>query len=132
MNALLIVGVAGAALVAALGVQTWRVDQLKADEVTWRLAAKDYEHAIGDLNLAIRIRDGRVVDRARSEADDAGAANSTCAADISSSFQKGVAVGRAIRHANDTPAPAAGQRPAPDGVRDYREAWARDAYSPGS
>ena len=132
MNGVLIAGVAGAVLVAALGVQTWRVDRLKADEVTWKLAAKDYENAIGDLNLAIKIRDGRVVDRAQGEAIDAGAANATCAADISSSFQKGVAVGRAIRHANDTSASAAGQRPASDRVRDYREVWARDAYSPGS
>ncbi len=131
MNGLFFAGVAGAVLLTALGVQTVRVDRLKADEVTWKLAAKDYERAIGDLNLAIKIRDGRVTDRAIGEAADAGVANATCASDISSSFQKGVAVGRAICHAND-PAPAAGQRPAPGVVRDYREAWARDAYSPAS
>jgi hypothetical protein len=131
MNSLLITSAVGLVLVAALGVQTVRVDRLKADEVTWKLAAKDYERAIGDLNLAIKIRDGRVTDRALSEAGDAGVANATCASDISSSFQKGVAVGRAICHANEN-ASAAGQRPAPGVVRDYREAWARDAYSPGS
>lgn len=129
MSPLVVAGGVGLALSVALGVQTWRVDQLKADEVTWKLAAKDYQSAIGDLKLAIKIRDGRAIDRSLADAGDVGAANATCASDISSSFQKGVAVGRAICHAKD-PAPAAGQRPAAGVVRDYREAWARDAYSP--
>jgi hypothetical protein len=120
-----------AALLAGLGVQTWRVDQLKAEEVTWKLAAKDYDHAISDLHLAIKIRDGKVEARAVSEASDRSDADSICVGEISSSFQKGVAVGRAITHAQ-TPS-ASGQRPAAGGVqRDYRQAWQAGAYRPGS
>lgn len=120
----------GLALTVALGVQTWRVDRLKADEVTWKLAAKDYERAIGDLRLAIKIRDGGVIARAAAEASDRGDADKSCAADISSSYQKGVAVGRAISHAPN-PAPA-GQQPLAGGLRDYRKAWEAGAYRPGS
>lgn len=128
----LVAGLAGACLVsvAALGVQTWRIDQLKADEVTWKLAAKDFEHAVGNLQLAIKIRDGKVIDRADAEAADRGDADKSCAADISSSFQKGVAVGRAISHAPTSSTP--GQQPPPGGLRDYRKAWEAGAYRPGS
>lgn len=120
-------------VVLALIVQSVRIERLKADEVTWQLAGKDYQHAIGDLKLAIAIRDGRVVGRAQDEAADRGQANTVCTGEISDSFQKGVAVGRAIeRHASSSPAAAAGQSVAPRRVRDYREARAAGAYIPGA
>ena len=96
--------------------------------VTWRLKDKDQQAVIFNLRGDIVRRDAKVTDRATAEAGDRGDADKSCAADISSSFQKGVAVGRAISHAT-TPS-TAGVQHAPGRVRDYRQAWAAGAYIP--
>lgn len=98
--------------------------------VTWRLKDKDQQAVAFNLRRDIAGRDAKVLARADAEAGDRGDADKSCATDISSSFQKGVAVGRAISHASTSPAP--GVQPAPGGVRDYRQAWAADAFIPGS
>jgi len=101
--------------------------------VTWRLKDKDQQAVAFNLRRDIGDRDRQIDARATDEAADRGQADSVCSAEISTSFQKGVAVGRAIeRHApSPVPAPAGGQ-PTPRVVRDYREAWAAGAYTPGS
>ena len=98
--------------------------------VTWRLKDKDQQAVAFNLRRDIQERDDKIRSTASAEAGDRGDADRACAADISSSFQKGVAVGRAISHA--TTPPPAGVQPAPGRVRDYRQVWAAGAYTPGS
>lgn len=100
--------------------------------VTWRLKDKDQQAREFNLRRDIQDRDRRVLKRADDEADDRGEADRSCAAEISSSFQKGVAVGRAINHAKTAPSSAPGRQPAAGGVLDYRQAWEADAFKPGA
>lgn len=100
--------------------------------VTWRLKDKDQQAREFNLRRDIQDRDRRVLERAGDEADDRGAADRSCAAEISASFQKGVAVGRAINHAKTASAPTPGRQPAAGGVLDYRQAWEVDAFKPGA
>lgn len=117
------------ALAAALGLLSLRQhDQL----VTARLAAKDQAAVVYNLRRDIEDRDRRILDRAAGEAADRGQADKSCAAEISSAFQKGVAVGRAINHAKTPTAAAPGRQPAAGGVLDYRQAWEADAFKPGA
>lgn len=101
--------------------------------VTWRLKDKDQQAVAFNLRRDILDRDAKIRGRATDEAADRGQADGVCTAEISTSFQKGVAVGRAVeRHASSPVLAAAGGQPAPRIVRDYREAWAAGAYAPGS
>lgn len=132
MNGILFAGTAGVVLVAALAFQTHQVDQLKDDLVTTRLHDKDQQAVIYNLRRDVADRDQRIQARAGVEAADLGSSDRACASDISSSFQKGVAAGRAIANAQK-PVPAA--TPGQSGavvLRDYREAWARDAFRPAT
>lgn len=131
MNGILFAGVAGVALVAALAFQTHQVDQLKDGLTTARLHDKDQQAIIYNLGRDVADRDQRVLGRATTEAADRGDTDRACATDISSSFQKGVAAGRAIANAQKPTTPAAGQ-PGPGVLRDYRENWARDAFRPAA
>ena len=97
--------------------------------VTWRLKDKDQQAVAFNLRRDILERDAKIRSTASAEAGDRGDADRACATDISSSFQKGVAVGRAISHA--TTPPTSGVQPAPGLVRDYRQAWSAGAYTPG-
>ncbi len=116
------------ALAILLGVLVVRQhDQL----VTARLAAKDQAAIEYNLRRDVADRDRQILDRAAGEADDRGEADRSCAAEISSAFQKGVAVGRAINHAKTPTAAAPGRQPAAGGVLDYRQAWEVDAFKPG-
>lgn len=103
-----------------------RHDQL----VTWRLKDKDQQAIAFNLRRDIQDRDAKIRATASAEAGDRGDADRACSTDISTSFQKGVAVGRAISHASTPPAP--GVQPAPGLLRDYRQAWSAGAYTPGS
>lgn len=114
------------AIVVLLALIACQHDQL----VTWRLRDKDQQAVAFNLRRDIQERDAKAADRAVSEAGDRGDADRACATDISSSFQKGVAVGRAINNASKPSSPA-GQSAA-GVVLDYRETWSRDAYRPGS
>lgn len=98
--------------------------------VTWRLKDKDQQAIAYNLRRDLGDRDRVIIARSAAEAGDRGAADRACASDISASFQKGVAVGRAISHAATIPDPGRGT--VPGVVRDYRQAWAVDAYAPGS
>lgn len=113
---------------AAIVVLTWlclgQHDQL----VTWRLKDKDQQAVAFNLRRDIQDRDRKILATASAEAGDRGDADRSCATDISSSFQKGVAVGRAISHASTPSAP--GVQPGPGLVRDYRQAWSAGAYTP--
>lgn len=100
--------------------------------VTARLAAKDQAAVVYNLRRDIQDRDSKIQARAAGEAAHRGEADRSCAAEISSSFQKGVAVGRAINHAKTASAPAPGRRPAAGGVLDYRQAWEVDAFKPAA
>lgn len=115
-----------AAIVALGALLVSQHDQL----VTWRLKDKDQQAVVGNLRRDIRDRDKIIRATASAEAGDRGDADRSCASDISSSFQKGVAVGRAIPHAPKPSSPS--NQPAPGLVRDYRQAWAVGAYTPGS
>lgn len=116
-------------LAAVLGLLSLRQhDQL----VTWRLKDKDQQAREFNLRRDIQDRDRRVLERAGDEADDRGEADRSCAVEISSAFQKGVAVGRAINHAKTSPSSAPGRQPAAGGVLDYRQAWEADAFKPGA
>jgi len=97
--------------------------------VTWRLKDKDQQAREFNLRRDIQDRDKTILSTASAEAGDRGDADRACATDISSSFQKGVAVGRAISHASTPSAP--GVQPGPGLVRDYRQAWSAGAYTPG-
>jgi hypothetical protein len=96
--------------------------------VTWRLKDKDQQAIAYNLRQDIQDRDKIIRATASAEAGDRGDADKSCAADISSSFQKGVAVGRAITHASKPSPP--GQQPAAGVMRDYRQAWSAGAYTP--
>lgn len=98
--------------------------------VTWRLKDKDQQAVAFNLRRDIQERDDKIRSAASAEAGDRGDADRACATDISSSFQKGVAVGRAITNAPKPSSP--GQQPVPGVVRDYRQAWSFGAYAPGS
>lgn len=115
---------------AAIVVLAWlclgQHDQL----MTWRLKDKDQQAVAFNLRRDIRDRNDKIRATASAEAGDRGYADRACATDISTSFQKGVAVGRAISHASN-PAPP-GQQPATGIVRDYRQAWSVGAFTPGS
>ena len=97
--------------------------------VTWRLKDKDQQAVVVNLHRDVQERDAKITATASSEAGDRGDADQACATDISSSFEKGVAVGRAISHASN-PAAIPGQ-PAAGIVRDYRQTWSVGAYVPG-
>jgi hypothetical protein len=114
-------------LIALLG---WLVLTQHDQLVTWRLKDKDQQARIYNLGRDIEERDAMILATASAEAGDRGDADRACATDISSSFQKGVAVGRAISHASTPSAP--GVQPGPGLVRDYRQAWSAGAYTPGS
>lgn len=120
-------GVAALILVLA-GLVLRQHDQL----ITARLAAKDQAAVVYNLRRDIADRDRKILDRAAGEAADRGQADRSCAVEISSAFQKGVAVGRAINHAKTAPSPAPGRQPAAGGVLDYRQAWEADAFKPGA
>lgn len=100
--------------------------------VTWRLKDKDQQAREYNLRRDIEERDQRVHERAAGEANDRGEADKACATEISSSFQKGVAVGRAINHAKSASPAAPGRQPGPGGVLDYRETWEASAYKPAA
>lgn len=102
------------------------------DLVTWRLRDKDQQAVVFNLRRDLADRDARILVRAGVEAGDRGEADAACATEISASFQKGVAVGRAIIHAKDAAPPAAGQLPAGVVRNDYRTAWEASAYKPGA
>jgi hypothetical protein len=116
-------------LVGILGFLSLRQhDQL----VTWRLKDKDQQAVEFNLHRDVAERDAQVGKRAAGEAADRGQADKSCAAEISSSFQKGVAVGRAITHAKN-PLPASpGALPGPGVVLDYREIWEASAFKPAA
>lgn len=116
------------AIVLLFGLVVIQHDKL----VTARLAAKDQAAVAYNLRRDVADRDRRILDRAAGESADRGEADKTCAAEISSSFQKGVAVGRAINHAKTAPSPAPGRQPAAGGVLDYRQSWEADAFKPGA
>lgn len=100
--------------------------------VTWRLKDKDRQAVEFNLHRDVADRDQRIRDRAGDEASDRGEADRSCATEISSSFQKGVAVGRAMTHAK-TPSPVApGALPGPGGVLDYRQSWEASAFKPAT
>jgi len=113
----------------AIGMLAWlclgQHDQL----VTWRLRDKDQQAVAFNLRRDIQDRDRQIRATASTEAGDRGDADRACATDISSSFQKGVAVGRAITNASKPSPP--GVQPVPGRVRDYRQAWSVGAYAPG-
>ncbi|ATC25226.1 hypothetical protein [Caulobacter vibrioides] len=116
-------------LAGVLGLLTlYQHDQL----VTWRLKDKDQQAREYNLRRDIGERDRKILARAGDEADDRGEADQACATEISSSFQKGVAVGRAINHAKGAPPPAPGRQPGPGGMLDYRQAWEASAFKPGA
>ncbi|MDR7231414.1 hypothetical protein J2X45_002514 [Caulobacter sp. BE264] len=100
--------------------------------VTWRLKDKDQQAREYNLRRDVADRDRQILDRAAGEADDRGQADRSCVAEISSAFQKGVAVGRAINHAKTPTAAAPGRQPAAGGVLDYRQAWEVDAFKPAA
>lgn len=124
-------GVAAVTVAASVlaGVQTWRADRLDDQVTTLRLAEKDLLARIVGLRRDVDDRDEAIRSRASAEAADRGQSDRSCAADISSSFQKGVAAGRALNHAKPA-VPGAGADAG--GLLDYRQAWAVDAYRPGS
>lgn len=123
--------VAGVALVIIAGLGALTVKQ-HDDLVTWRLKDKDQQAVAFNLRRDIQDRDRRLLERAAGEADDRGEADRSCANEISSSFQKGVAVGRAINHAK-SPVPASpGRQPGAGGVLDYRENWEASAFKPAA
>ena len=119
---------AGVAIIAALGgLALHQHDQL----VTWRLKDKDQQAVAFNLRRDIADRDRKVDERADVEAGDRGEADKACATEISSSFQKGVAVGRAIIHAKSSSPAAPGALPGPGVVRnDYRQSWEASAFKP--
>lgn len=113
------------AMAFLIGLVVIQHDQL----VTWRLKDKDQQAVIFNLRGDVARRNAKIDERASAEASDRGDADKSCASDISSSFQKGVAVGRAITHASKPSSP--GVQPALGLVRDYRQAWSSGAYAPG-
>lgn len=117
----------GLVLCGLLLVQSVRVERLKDDALTLRLHDKDQQAKIYNLGRDIEARDKAVDSRAIGEAGDRGEADLSCAIDITSSFQKGVAFGRVIANAKPSPA-AAGGKPAPRVVRDYRQDWEAGAF----
>lgn len=100
--------------------------------VTWRLKDKDQQAREFNLRRDIAERDRKILARAGDEADDRGEADKACATEISSSFQKGVAVGRATNHAKSASAPPARSQPGAGGVLDYRETWEASAFKPAA
>jgi hypothetical protein len=112
----------------AIALLGWLVVTQHDQLVTWRLKDKDQQAVEYNLRQDIRDRDAKILATASAEAGDRGDTDRACATDISSSFQKGVAVGRAISHASTPSAP--GVQPAPGFVRDYRQNWAVGAYTP--
>ena len=100
--------------------------------VTWRLKDKDQQAREFNLRRDIQDRDRRILARADDEASDRGQADRSCAIEISSSFQKGVAVGRAISHAKSASPSAPGRQPGPGVVLDYRQAWEASAFKPAA
>lgn len=114
----------------AIGLLAWLSLSQHDQLVTWRLKDKDQQAREFNLRRDIQDRDKKIVARASAEAGDRGDADRACATDISSSFQKGVAVGRAITNAKTPSAP--GVQPGLGVVRDYRQAWSAGAYAPGS
>lgn len=78
----------------AIGVLAW-VCLVQHDKlVTRRLKDKDQQAVQYNLRCDIGERDRAIIGRSQTEAADRGEADQICTADISSSFQKGVAVGR--------------------------------------
>lgn len=100
--------------------------------VTARLKDKDYQARIYNLGRDVEERDAKIGEVAGREYADAGQNASTCATDISSSFERGVAFGRAISHAKSPTPTATGGQPVPRRVRDFSEAWAADAFRPAA
>jgi hypothetical protein len=98
--------------------------------VTWRLKDKDQQAVEFNLHRDVADRDRRIGDRAIGEAADRGEADRSCATEISSSFQKGVAVGRVMTHAKSSSPAAPGPQPGPGGLLDYREVWEASAFKP--
>lgn len=117
------------ALAVALACIVWiQHDQV----VTFRLKDKDQQAIAYNLRRDIGDRDQKIVDRAGAEAEARTRADAACSADSSNSFERGVAVGRAIANAKAASGPGAGQPALTVGVRDYREARAVAAYRPGA
>lgn len=123
---------AGLALGGLLLVQSVRVERLKDDALTLRLHDKDQQARIYNLGRDIDARDAKVEARAAAEAGDRGETDRACSTDITSSFQKGVAFGRVIANAKPSSAAAAGGKPAPGLVRDYRQDRAAGAFRAGA
>lgn len=116
-----------AAIAALAVIVVFQHDQL----VTWRLKDKDQQAVEAQLRRDVGDRDRQFRERADGEAGDRGETDRACANDISSSFQKGVAVGRAITHAKPSSSAASGGKPATRVLRDYRQTWEADAFRPG-
>ncbi|PHY20943.1 hypothetical protein [Caulobacter sp. BP25] len=123
--------VAGVAAIVILGLGGVVLKQ-RDDLVVWRLKDKDQQAREYNLRRDIDERDRKVIARAGDEADDRGEADVACVNEISSSFQKGVAVGRAINHAKSTTSSPPRSQPGAGGVLDYRENWEASAFKPAA